>query len=271
VEIYRTPSQLGLLEDDDIDALALDVNFNNDGVVEALFSLAPNSPSLIAGGFSAADVFYTKFDGTFQLAGPANINFPFVLTANNLGLLDNDNLDAFDIVYTSTVLKIPQNPNFPLDIPLAVELIDFTLTANERNQVTVEWETASETDNLGMNVWCAKLGYHFENFTKLNGNEKISSNASPPDGAFYSSENYPWKDTELEPGIQHCTLEDIDTRGKCNLHCDFIKTVVIDNHAESQQIDLKDINARAIELCNEYQTTLEETGQKGLCLDEVLH
>jgi hypothetical protein len=115
---YRTSAQLGLGNNDDIDALALDVNFNNDGVVEALFSLAPGSPSLIAGGFSAADVFYTKFDGTFQLAGPANINFSFELTASNLGLLDDDNLDAFDIVYTSTVFRIPQDPDFPPDIPV---------------------------------------------------------------------------------------------------------------------------------------------------------
>jgi hypothetical protein len=52
----------------------------------ALFSLAPNSPSLAAFGLSAADIFITDFDGTFSLFG----------SAESLGLAMADNVDGLD-------------------------------------------------------------------------------------------------------------------------------------------------------------------------------
>lgn len=99
---------MGLQADDVIDALALsDVTplisapfflpltngLMNATLDEALFSLAPGSPtlsilSLISGrNFSAADVFYTNFTG----------NFLVYATAEELGLLAEDNLDALDV------------------------------------------------------------------------------------------------------------------------------------------------------------------------------
>jgi hypothetical protein len=68
---------LGLLPGDAIDALCL---FGAAEAGNAWFSLAPGSPSLGTGGFSAADVL---------AAGPA-----LVTGAGEIGLLTADNLDA---------------------------------------------------------------------------------------------------------------------------------------------------------------------------------
>jgi len=95
---------IGLQAGDDLDALALaDVRLEgslvsatpdgvlNPGFDEALFSLAPGSPSLYGPGgaalFSPGDIFYTDFNGAFSLW----------TSAGALGLVFTDNLDALDV------------------------------------------------------------------------------------------------------------------------------------------------------------------------------
>ena len=67
-------SDLGLMEDDDVDALCLkleDPNQGGDPIKTVIFSLAPASPTLeLGGGFSAADLFFVR------AAGPANPRRP---------------------------------------------------------------------------------------------------------------------------------------------------------------------------------------------------
>ena len=102
------PVDIGLAPADDLDALVVSDMPNYFGmghlgqldpnVDEALFSLAPNSPTLLGpdglpgtiDDFSAADVFYTDFDGTFWLYASAGF----------LGLAATDNLNALDISLT---------------------------------------------------------------------------------------------------------------------------------------------------------------------------
>lgn len=95
--VFATAGQMGLLPEDDLDALAL---LDLDGVVTpgldlALFSLAPGSPTLLgpdgvfgtADDLSAADLFLTTFN-----------NFSCVRhVAGSLGLLAEDNVDALDV------------------------------------------------------------------------------------------------------------------------------------------------------------------------------
>jgi hypothetical protein len=137
------PHELGLSEEDNIDALAMDYGFEEHGQgdqkFEVLFSLAPNSPTLAgpdgapntADDLSPADIFYTDLSGAFDIAGPtgllgkfpANLNFPFDLTARNLGLRffpqDNimDNVDAIDIIETMTIYDLPEDPGDTPAIP----------------------------------------------------------------------------------------------------------------------------------------------------------
>ncbi len=97
--VFATPVQLGLQAGDVIDALAVsdvspsktcppianrsaDVNLD-----QALFSLAPGSPSLTTGNISAADILFSDFDGSYSVfAGHSS-----------LGLLASDDVDALDI------------------------------------------------------------------------------------------------------------------------------------------------------------------------------
>ncbi|HJW30324.1 MAG TPA: hypothetical protein VJ508_13925 [Saprospiraceae bacterium] len=94
-DIFRDHTTMGLLAEDDIDALVLDVAHNI-----ALFSLSTFSPTTFTGsgnpynplggsGFvSPADIFYTEFDGTFK---------PWA-SAAELGLRPDDELNALDTV-----------------------------------------------------------------------------------------------------------------------------------------------------------------------------
>ena len=95
--VFATAAQMGLLAEDDLDALAL---LDLDGAVTpgldlALFSLAPGSPTLLgpdglfgtADDLSAADLFLTAFN-----------NSSFVrYAAGSLGLLAEDNVDGMDV------------------------------------------------------------------------------------------------------------------------------------------------------------------------------
>jgi len=89
--VYATPASMGLMPDDDIDALILSDILTRGrmdvGADEALVSLAPGSPTLAANGMSPADVIYTKFDGMFRT----------FVRSSQLGLLATDNVDALDI------------------------------------------------------------------------------------------------------------------------------------------------------------------------------
>jgi hypothetical protein len=89
--VFATAAQMGLVIDDDLDALAL-LDLDQSGTVSVgdmgLFSLAPGSPTLLVGpGASPADVFLTTFNGTSAVR----------YTAASLGLLFEDNVDALEV------------------------------------------------------------------------------------------------------------------------------------------------------------------------------
>lgn len=89
-EVFKSAATMGLEEDDNIDALALNaipyIFGEQNPVSRAYYSLTPGSPSLTAWNASPADIFYTEFDGTSVLA----------YSANSLGLMPGDNVDALE-------------------------------------------------------------------------------------------------------------------------------------------------------------------------------
>jgi hypothetical protein len=88
--VFANSSQMGLMVDDDLDALVLlDLDQNGTASVGdmGLFSLAPGSPTLVGLGASSADVFLTTFNGTSAVR----------YTAASLGLLFEDNVDALEV------------------------------------------------------------------------------------------------------------------------------------------------------------------------------
>lgn len=96
LEVYAYATDLGLGDGDEVRALALaDFTPGADpqqpngvldvGLDEVLFTLAPGSPSLA--GHSAADIFYSSFNGTHKVH----------VTADELGLAVTDAVDALDV------------------------------------------------------------------------------------------------------------------------------------------------------------------------------
>lgn len=87
---FAAAGRMNLVPEDDLDALALldlgVVGQLDPGVDWALFSLAPNSPTLAAMGASPADIFMTGFQNLSWVRYPAA----------NLGLLFDDNVDALE-------------------------------------------------------------------------------------------------------------------------------------------------------------------------------
>lgn len=151
-----------------------------------------------------------------------------------------------------------------------VSLNSFNISYSEK-AIYASWETGTEEHNLGMNLWCAQMhNNQFQEITQLN-SELIPSKAILPNyGASYSSTDYPYVNTNLKPGVQHCALEDIDASGQCTLHCDQIDTTIVGKEQNIIGVDLNELNAKAIALCHQYEDKLAETGQKGICLDQLL-
>lgn len=97
--------------------------------------------------------------------------------------------------------------------PLAVELLWFEVTKAERTEVTLGWETASETDNLGFNLYRA---------TSVNG-ERITINGgliptNLPPGSPFGAE-YEYTDTPMgRARTYYYWLEAVDIYGNTELY-----------------------------------------------------
>jgi len=177
----------------------------------------------------------------------------------------------FDRNDESKSLSVPTNKKFKRCCDngtvtggdLSVKLKNFKVKLVD-DELVLYWETASERNNSGMNLWCTQMqGSQFQEITQLN-SELIPSKAILPNyGASYSSIDYPYINTDLKPGVQHCALEDIDASGQCTLHCDQIDTVVIGEGNKLSNTELDELQAKAIALCNEHK-------QDGVCLDQLL-
>ena len=97
-------------------------------------------------------------------------------------------------------------------VPTAVELLDFSATG-KKNAVLLTWETASELETVGFNLYRSKT--MDGNRKKLNA-ELIPSLAYPgsPTGAMYS-----YKDRTAKPGITYYFwLEEVDIYGRTTLY-----------------------------------------------------
>jgi hypothetical protein len=97
-------------------------------------------------------------------------------------------------------------------IPTSVELSSFTATA-EDHSILVEWQTATETDNLGFNLYRALASDGAK--TQLNG--ALIPSAQPPGSPIGAS--YSWPDSDVAAGTTYYYwLEDVDLAGVAMLH-----------------------------------------------------
>lgn len=152
-------------------------------------------------------------------------------------------------------LSVCDTPCDSSSCKLSVELRNFAAEL-ETNQIHFNWETATEVDNLGVNIWCTQIeGNDFKDPLKLNP-ELIPTQGNSTNGTTYSK-TYSVEATGLKAGVHYCALEDVDSDGQCVLHCDHIDTIAIgEGHSASA-------DAKATTLCNKYQ-------REGRCLEQLL-
>jgi hypothetical protein len=98
-----------------------------------------------------------------------------------------------------------------LSVQASVGLLYFRAVAGTNN-ITLEWETAQEIDNLGFNLYRG-LSDDFDEAHKLN-SSMIPSASGGATGAFYQ-----WPDNNVQIGTQYTYwLEDVDLSGNPTLH-----------------------------------------------------
>ncbi len=93
----------------------------------------------------------------------------------------------------------------PNDCPLAVRLTSFE-AAPAPGGVRISWETASEWDNVGFNLYRSDSREHLG----LRLNADLIPSASPGGG---QGAAYEFLDTSVPAGVSYYTLEDVDTSG----------------------------------------------------------
>lgn len=110
-------------------------------------------------------------------------------------------------------------PSGPFTVnPNAIELVSFTATP-QHGAVLLEWETATELDNLGFNLYRANSPDG--PCTRLNASLIPSQNPGSPIGASYS-----FLDEDVQPGLTYYYwLEDVDIYGVATLHGPVTATV----------------------------------------------
>ncbi|HUN81307.1 MAG TPA: hypothetical protein VMV81_07325 [Phycisphaerae bacterium] len=94
-QLYVPFGQLGLQLNDDIDGLIVFdsgvIGVFDTGIDQVIFSLRPNSPTLIMNGLSPADIFSSHGAGVFNLFAQAN----------DLGLIPSDNVTGLELLKTT--------------------------------------------------------------------------------------------------------------------------------------------------------------------------
>ncbi|MBM2835504.1 MAG: hypothetical protein HW406_2665, partial [Candidatus Brocadiaceae bacterium] len=110
---------------------------------------------------------------------------------------------------TPTPVVSPSPIPSPTESPTAVSLVNFKAKVNGDGSVTLAWETASEVDNAGFNIYRSKRTDG--TYKKVNG-KLIPAQGGGSLGASYSYEDTPGK------GTFYYKLEDEDTYGVSTMH-----------------------------------------------------
>jgi hypothetical protein len=112
--------------------------------------------------------------------------------------------------YCGELTGAAQSFAFTVPTPTAVELASFGATGYD-GEVLIEWETASELENLGFHVYRAKAsGGPYV---------RITSAAIPGLGSSPSGASYRYRDRNVTNGVTYFyELEDIETTGKTKRH-----------------------------------------------------
>jgi hypothetical protein len=190
-------------------------DFNNDGYLD-----------LVVTGDSKGAVYYYESNGStpgaLQFKRASLYVDPGTVTAGCV-LVDIDkdgDLDIVQGIYDTSVVQ-PVDPGYVQlasssifvyenTSPTAINLSSFAAVP-KNHRVIVEWETESETDNAGFNIYRAESqdGEYI----------KINADLIPVKGSAMQGASYTYIDTMLKNGMPYYyKLEDVDLNGKSTFH-----------------------------------------------------
>ncbi|MBI5917040.1 MAG: T9SS type A sorting domain-containing protein [Bacteroidetes bacterium] len=176
--------------------------FNSDFINEGTMSMEVN------GTTACTDFDRITVIGTFTAGGTLNLNFgsyiptvgqtfTFIIGGSFAGSFAAINETPATIVatYLNGIITITESP-------LPVELIAFTAKENNRT-VRLDWQTASEQNNLGFEVQRSADGERWNNLAFVTGH-----------GTTQAEQSYTYIDGHLMPGTNYYRLQQVDFDGQ---------------------------------------------------------
>jgi hypothetical protein len=110
---------------------------------------------------------------------------------------------------TPVVSPSPTPQPTPTELQTAVSLVSFNAKVNGDGSVTLAWETASEVDNAGFNIYRSK---------RIDGTDKkVNGKLIPAQGNGAFGASYSFEDTPGS-GTFYYKLEDVDSNGVRTMH-----------------------------------------------------
>ncbi len=105
-------------------------------------------------------------------------------------------------------------------VPTAIELISFAASADENDTVTLKWETATEIDNAGFNLYRRVAGSD-------HAWEQINSGLIASKGQLGQGATYQYSEDNVPDGTWEYLLEDVDLNGLVSRADDAVATVQV--------------------------------------------
>ena len=145
--------------------------------------------------------------GLVSYAGTKNYTYD---SLNRLKKVDYGNGKSITYTYDAAGNRLTMNAVTNTSIPTAITLTSFAAKAGNDGSVKLRWETATEINNAGFNIYRARL--KDGNYKKINA-ELIDAKGSETEGASYSFE-----DTPPASGTYYYKLEDVEYGGATAMH-----------------------------------------------------
>ena len=146
-------------------------------------------------GAETDSTLYFSGDENFDDGIQALISDGFQVGEDNT--VNNNNKDYFWVAFKES-------------FPTAVTLAFFTAETEEEGAVVLNWETATEINNAGFNIYRARL--------KDGNYKKINAELIDPKGSEVSGSNYTYTDTPPASGTYYYKLEDVEYGGVATMH-----------------------------------------------------
>jgi len=129
---------------------------------------------------------------------------------NRLKKVDYGNGKSITYTYDAAGNRLTMNAVTNTSIPTAITLTSFAAKAGNDGSVKLRWETATEINNAGFNIYRARL--------KDGNYKKINAELIDPKGSEVSGSSYTYTDTPPASGTYYYKLEDVEYGGATAMH-----------------------------------------------------